>query len=64
LTPDQITTLKNVGDTEATHVKQLTAAIQSAGQTPVQACVYNFGFTTAANMVATARVLEAVGISA
>lgn len=40
------------------------AAITGAGATPVQACQYNFGFTNAQAMVGTARVLEAVGISA
>lgn len=64
LTTDQITALKTVGGTEATHVTQLMAAISAAGAQPVQACQYNFGFTTAQAMVSTARVLEAVGISA
>ncbi|KAF2667954.1 hypothetical protein BT63DRAFT_305758 [Microthyrium microscopicum] len=64
LTQDQVGALKIVGQTEATHVTTLTSAISAAGAQPVQACQYNFGFTTAANMVATARVLEAVGISA
>lgn len=64
LPPDQISALKTVGQTEATHVTQLMSAIAAAGAQPVQACQYNFGFTTAANMVGTARVLEAVGISA
>jgi hypothetical protein len=64
LSTDQISALKTVAMTEATHVTQLMTAITAAGTQPVQACQYNFGFTTAANMVATARVLEAVGISA
>jgi len=64
LQPDQITALKAVGGTEATHVTQLMSAISATGTQPVQPCQYNFGFTTAQNMVATARVLEAVGISA
>ncbi|KAF2401419.1 hypothetical protein EJ06DRAFT_509066 [Trichodelitschia bisporula] len=64
LSPDQITGLKQVGMTEQTHVTQLMSAISAAGAKPVEACTYNFGFTTAANMVGTARVLEAVGISA
>jgi hypothetical protein len=64
LQQDQITALKSVGGTEATHVTQLMSAIAAAGAQPVQECQYNFGFTTAANMVGTARVLEAVGISA
>jgi hypothetical protein len=40
------------------------SAIAAAGAQPVQPCQYNFAFTTAQNMVGTARVLEAVGISA
>jgi len=64
LAPDQISALKTVAATEATHVTTLMSAISGAGTQPVQACQYNFGFTTAANMVSTARVLEAVGISA
>jgi hypothetical protein len=64
LSTDQITALKAVGGTEATHVTQLTSAISAAGAQPVQACQYNFGLTDAKTMIATARVLEAVGISA
>jgi hypothetical protein len=64
LSTDQITALKSVAATEATHVTQLMSAIAGAGSQPVQPCTYNFGLTTAANMVGTARVLEAVGISA
>jgi hypothetical protein len=64
LTPPQITALKAVGATEATHVTQLTAAITAAGAAPVAECTYNFNYSTPANMLATARVLEAVGISA
>jgi len=40
------------------------SAISAAGSQPVQPCTYNFGFTNAQGMVGTARVLEAVGISA
>jgi ferritin-like protein len=64
LSNDDVTNLKAVAVTESTHVIQLSAAISAAGGTPVQPCTYNFGFTNAQNMVATARVLEAVGISA
>ncbi|KIW06578.1 uncharacterized protein PV09_02297 [Verruconis gallopava] len=64
LTSAQVSALKTVGGTEATHVTQLQAAISAAGSQPVQPCQYNFGFTDAKSMVATARVLEAVGISA
>ena len=42
----------------------LQGALAQAGIQPVQACQYNFGFTDAAGMVATAAVLENVGVSA
>jgi Ferritin-like domain len=64
LTPADITNLKSIGGTEQTHVTTLTAAIAGAGTAPVQPCTYNFGFTTAAAMVATAGVLENIGVSA
>jgi hypothetical protein len=64
LATDQIADLKTIAATEATHVTQLMSAISMAGAQPVQACTYNFGFTNAQGMVGTARVLEAVGISA
>jgi hypothetical protein len=64
LNAQQITDLKGVGQTEQTHVTVLQKVISGAGATPVQACTYNFGFTDAAGMVNTARVLEAVGVSA
>jgi Ferritin-like domain len=64
LTNTSITSLKQVASQEATHVVALSAAIKAAGQTPVQNCTYNFNYTTAANMLATAKVLEAVGVSA
>lgn len=66
LTQMQIDGLMATGQTEATHVQTLSMALQSAGQTPVQACDYNFdaALESPMTMVATARVLEAVGISA
>ncbi|KAF3940919.1 hypothetical protein ABW19_dt0202984 [Dactylella cylindrospora] len=64
LTPEQIVALKKVGETEATHVTVLMSALMSAGATPVQPCQYDFKFTTAADMVGTAKILEAVGVSA
>lgn len=64
LSQAQVDDLKTVGGTEATHVTQLSAAISAAGAQPVQQCTYNFGFTNAQGMVATARVLEAAGIAA
>jgi hypothetical protein len=56
--------LQAIGATEATHVTVLSDTITSLGGTPVPACTYNFNLVDAASMVATARVLEAVGISA
>jgi hypothetical protein len=64
LTAEQITDLTTIGASEAAHVELLQSAIAQAGVKPVQPCTYNFGFTDAAGMVATALVLENVGVSA
>jgi hypothetical protein len=64
LQPEDITNLQAVGQTEAVHVTTLTGAITSAGSQPVQACDYQFGFTTADAMIATASQLENIGVSA
>ncbi|ETS79606.1 hypothetical protein PFICI_09459 [Pestalotiopsis fici W106-1] len=64
LNQQQITDLKNIGQTEQSHVQFLQSAIAQAGVQPVQPCTYNFGFTDAKSMVATASVLENVGVSA
>ncbi|KAK3359228.1 ferritin-like domain-containing protein [Lasiosphaeria hispida] len=64
LTQREIDDLLNIGKTEEAHVVLLQGAIAQAGVQPVQACQYNFGFTDAAGMVATAAVLENVGVSA
>ncbi|KAK1760451.1 protein rds1 [Echria macrotheca] len=64
LTQEQVNELVNIGKTEEAHVIALQSAIAQAGTQPVQACTYNFGFTDAASMVATAAVLENVGVSA
>ncbi|KAK4127608.1 hypothetical protein N657DRAFT_565375 [Parathielavia appendiculata] len=60
----QIEDLLKIGKTEEEHVILLQGAIAQAGVQPVQPCTYNFGFTDAAGMVATAAVLENVGVSA
>ncbi|KAI0470825.1 ferritin-like domain-containing protein [Xylariaceae sp. FL0804] len=60
----QLADLKAIGDSEGVHVTALQSAIAQAGFQPVQPCTYDFGFTTAAAMVATASVLENIGISA
>ncbi|KAK0103820.1 hypothetical protein ONS95_005819 [Cadophora gregata] len=64
LSAPDVTNLKSIATTEQTHVTTLTGAIAVAGFKPVQPCTYNFGFTTAAAMVATAGNLENIGVSA
>ncbi|KAI1771865.1 ferritin-like domain-containing protein [Hypoxylon cercidicola] len=60
----QLADLKSIGSSEESHVGLLQSAIAQAGVQPVMPCQYNFGFTDAAGMVATASILESVGISA
>lgn len=64
LSSDDITNLKSIGATEQVHVTTLLSAIATAGTKPVAPCTYKFGFTDAAGMVATASILENVGVSA
>ncbi|KAI1190326.1 ferritin-like domain-containing protein [Nemania serpens] len=64
LSQAQLSDLKSIGSSEEAHVGLLQSAIAQAGVQPVQPCTYNFGFTDAAGMVATAAVLENVGVSA
>jgi hypothetical protein len=64
LTATDLTNLKSIGQTEQTHVDTLLTAIAASGTQPVAPCVYNFGFKTASDMVATAAILENVGVSA
>ena len=64
LTQLQIQDLLDIGTSESSHVSLLQSAIAQAGVSPVQPCQYAFGFTDAAGMVATASVLESVGVSA
>jgi len=64
LAAEQIDGLVAIGKTEAAHVTALMAAIAAAGATPVSPCTYDFKFTDAKSMIATAKVLEAVGVSA
>jgi len=66
LSAEDITELQKVGETEATHVTTLLGSISGAGAIPVAPCEYNFdaALASAQTMLATARVLEAVGVSA
>ncbi|KAL8812831.1 MAG: hypothetical protein Q9200_000721 [Gallowayella weberi] len=56
--------LKTVSKDESTHVSFLTAALKAAGATPVQECTYNFDLSSVNMSIATASVLEGVGVSA
>ena len=53
-----------IADQEAEHVAFLTAGISAAGGTPVAEGVYEFGYTDLASFLATAAVIEGVGVSA
>ncbi|CAD6498674.1 BgTH12-04335 [Blumeria graminis f. sp. triticale] len=64
LKEDDILNLKSIAKTEATHVSTLLSAVAATGAAPVLPCVYDFKFTNAAAMIATAGVLENVGVSA
>lgn len=56
--------VSRIGEDEKTHVSFLESALQSLGQTPVQKCSYNFGYTDVKSFLATAQILEGVGVSA
>ena len=63
-TEDVYNKIKTVSSDEETHVSFLTGALTAAGAKPVDACTYNFGYTDVKSFLATASVLEGVGVSA
>ncbi|CAD0093853.1 unnamed protein product [Aureobasidium mustum] len=56
--------LQEIARDEQTHVDFLTAALLKAGVTPVQECTYDFGTLTPQSIMATASLVEGLGVSA
>jgi len=63
--PDWVRTrFSQIASQEATHVTFLSTALSGAGATPVKECTYDFGLMSPETFLATAQVLEGVGVAA
>lgn len=56
--------IMTVASDEASHVDFLTKGLTAAGAEPVMPCTYAFGATDVKGFLATAAILEGVGVSA
>jgi hypothetical protein len=56
--------IATIGDHEAQHVQALTAVVDQLGGEPVEEAKYDFGYANLEEFLATAAVLEGVGVSA
>jgi len=56
--------LKEISFDETTHVSFLTSALKAAGAPAVAECTYAFGVTDVDSFLATASILEGVGVTA
>jgi hypothetical protein len=64
LSQANVADLQGILASEQSHVSLIQTALTAAGVQPVAPCQYNFNFNTPAEMLATAAILENVGVSA